>query len=632
MKHYRSIPGVVLVIFVLLLSVIRPSAAQDRPNILWITTEDMSPWLGSYGADEAVTPNLDRLAEGGIRFTRAYAASPICAPVRSGLITGVHSTSLGTMHLRMNMQLPGEIRTLPEMLREQGYFTTNNAKTDYNFSPEGRWDENGADAHWRHRPEGTPFFSVFNFMTTHEGPTNRDDERDLEGLTLRHDPGRVEPPPFLPDTPEMRRILAHHFDLVSQMDRQAGEVLQQLEEDGLADRTIVFFFSDHGDGLPRQKRWLYTSGLHIPFILHVPEQYRHLVTGLPGTVNDELVTTIDMVPTVLSLTGTPLPDHLHGRPFAGEDRRDEPEYLVFARDRADDVFDLARAVITDRYLYVRHFMPHQPYAPEADIFSDRKSSYRELRRAFDAGELDSVQAALYHPRPVEELYDLENDPHQLNNLAAYPENSNEMRLMRERLRQWMLDAHDTALLPEPELIARSEGTTAYEMARTAAYDLPRILEAAERVGNPDVPVREIEAGLTIGDAAVRYWSLVALMARDQPSGTELDLIQPLLEDPSAAVAIQAAAVLCHAGTCETAIPVLRRHLLNEARPWDALFAAAAIRDLGEKARPLEADVRKALDMHSGTAGGRFKDWLYSMFIGFAMDQTLVNLGLEVPAP
>ena len=364
----------------LLLIAAGPGAAQDRPNILWITTEDMSPALGAYGDAQARTPNLDRLAEQGILYRRAYASAPICAPARSTLITGIHASSLGTQHLRSAVELPEFIRTLPEYLRAHGYYTTNNSKTDYNFSPEGRWDESGSQAHWRNRPEGRPFFSVFNYGTTHEGRANRDAPEELAELVERHDPADAELPPYYPDTPEMRRIWAQNYDLITRMDQQVGALLQQLEADGLTEETIVFFFSDHGHGLPRYKRWLYDTGLRVPLIIRFPEAYAGLAPQRAGTSTDRLVSFLDFAPTVLSLTGVPIPATMQGHPFLGPDTAPPRDYVFTTRDRADDIYDLSRAAIDDRYIYIRNYMPHLPYVRPAFIFSDRKRSFAELWR------------------------------------------------------------------------------------------------------------------------------------------------------------------------------------------------------------------------------------------------------------
>ncbi|MCH5374871.1 MAG: sulfatase, partial [Planctomycetes bacterium] len=264
-----------------------PSSDGDRPNVLWITTEDLSPVLGCCGDEYAVTPNLDRFAQQGVRYTHAFAMASVCTPARSCLITGVYSSSLGTQHLRGEQPLASSVHCYPEFLRQAGYYCTNNVKEDYNFTtPKAAWDESSNKAHWRNRRPGQPFFAIFNLMTTHQSRI-RFSESDFAELTSRiepgqrHDPALAPLPPYYPDTPVVRRDVARLYDLVTAMDLQVQDLLDQLQEDGLADDTIVFFYSDHGTGMPRHKRWLYDSGTRVPLIIRFPKKYQHLAPGGP---------------------------------------------------------------------------------------------------------------------------------------------------------------------------------------------------------------------------------------------------------------------------------------------------------------------------------------------------------------
>ncbi len=624
MPHSR----LVWLILPLVLASCQPNAVPARPNILWISTEDMSPALGSYGDAYAVTPHLDQLAARGVRYMHAFASAPICAPARSTLITGVHATSLGTQHLRSVVDLPDGIRTLPEYLREAGYYTTNNVKTDYNFSAEGRWDANSSDAHWRNRPDGAPFFSVFNFMTTHEGPINNADEALLAGLEERHDPAEAVLPPYFPDTPEMRRIWARMYDLITVMDAQAGAVLEQLEADGLADETIVIFFSDHGHGLPRYKRWAHRTGHHIPLIVYAPPRYRHLLQATPGEAADEIVSFVDFAPTMLSLAGIAPPEHMQGQVFLGPERDAPRTHFVGARSRADDVYDVARTVIDDRYVYIRNFTPHKPYIQEALIFGDQKASYRELHRARAAGLLPDAGEAMYLPKPREELYDLQADPHELDNLALSPNHTTVLNGMRARLNAWVMETRDVGFLNEGEVMLRSAGSTPYEMAHDAAqYDLDRIREAAGRVGDAALLGEAINAGLNDADSGVRYWSAVAAQASNEPlSGAALTALARGLGDASPAVAIASAEALCtKGGDCGAARTVILDYIQDE-RPWLALQAAIALRRLGPAACAVSDEVEAIFPQYRGDAMGRYSSWMYPMFVGFALDQVRLTCG------
>ncbi|MBN1895128.1 sulfatase-like hydrolase/transferase [bacterium] len=606
------------------------SGPGGRPNILWITCEDISPALGCYGDAEAYTPNLDRLASEGVTFKRAFSSAPICAPARSCLITGMDANSLGTPHLRSEIPRSNAVPCLPELLREQGYYCTNNSKTDYNFSPEGVWDENGTNAHWRNRPSGKPFFSVFNITVTHEGNANGDSEDMFESLSRRHDPARANLPPYFPDTPEMRRIWARYYDLVSVMDERAGEILDQLETDGLAGDTVVFFFSDHGFGLPRYKRWPYDTGLHVPLIVRIPAVWRSRSLADPGTETDRLAGFADFAPTVLSLAGVTVPPSMQGLPFLGTDVKQGAGVVFGSRDRADDVYDLSRTVRDRRYRYIRNYMPHLPYIQDALIFSEEKTSFRELRRIRKQGLLPAAGEAMFAPKPIEELYDLEQDPEERINLAASPEHRGVLERFRSLLRDHILGIRDTGFLHESEMMIRSGGGSPYDMAADPArYDLPRILDAAEKTGDASIPIVDLTGALRDTDSGVRFWAVQALIARGGEMQSAAPALLETLADPSPCVRIACAEALCRIGKCEKALPVLAA-ALEDDRPWVALQAATAVRLTGEKATPILPVVKKVLAGCLGTASGRYRNWSYPMFIGFALDQVLIHCG-EDPA-
>lgn len=600
---------------------------DEKPNILWITCEDIGPALRCYGDEYAVTPNLDQFAKEGILYRNAFATAPICAPARSCLITGMYATSLGTQHLRSEIPIPDFIKCLPQYLREHGYYCTNNHKTDYNFNPEGVWDENSTEAHWRHRRADQPFFSVFNFGTTHEGKANSLDENIFAGLKVRHDPNQAQLPPYFPDTPEMRRIWARYYDLITVLDGQVGQILQQLDEDGLTESTIIFFFSDHGFGLPRYKRWAHNTGLHVPLIIRIPKKFQYLAKNRPGETNHDLVSFVDFAPTVLSLTSSPIPEHMEGFPFLGHTIAPPRGFVIGARSRADDVYDVCRTVRDKQFIYIRNYMPHLPYIQRALIFSDRKASYKELRRARNEGCLPEAGEALWNPKPVEELYDLQNDPYELNNLTNSSAYQNTLKLMRSRLHHWIQNTRDTGFLHEAEMMIRSENSTPFEMARdTRQYNLSRILDAAELVGNSSIDLTKIIEKLQNVDSGARFWATIALIARGKEAEIAIPALMKALKDDSPSVQIAASEALCHLNHCKTALPILAANLEDAGRPWVVLQAARSIQCIGKKAIPLIALIRKVLKKNSGDVWGRYKNWSYPMFIGFALDQALLNCG------
>ncbi|MDX1638671.1 MAG: sulfatase-like hydrolase/transferase [Balneolaceae bacterium] len=605
---------------------------------MWISAEDIGPALGAYGDQFANTPNLDRLAEQGILYRNAYVPAPICAPARSSIITGIHATTLGTQHLRSEIPIPEEIQTLPEYLKNAGYFTTNNSKTDYNFDPTGRWDENGGEAHWRNRPNDTPFFSVFNYGISHEGQANKSNpETDslLANFEQRQDPQELTLPPYLPETPEMRRIWARYYDLITLLDNKVGDLLGQLEADGLMEDTIIVFWSDHGYGLPRYKRWPYRSGLHVPLIVRVPEKFRHLVEFDPGTETDRLVNLVDLAPTMLSLAGAEIPETMQGRAFLGDFKTEPRDHMVATRSRADDIYEVSRTVIDERYLYVRNYLPHQPWTQDAIIFGEGKASYRELLRVRREGELPEAAREMFEPKPTEELYDLQEDPWELNNLAGSEEHRDKLKQMRVRLEDWIMETRDTGFLAEAEMMIRSEGSTPYEMAQDPArYRLADIKAMAEKVGDPDVPERQFLGGLGAEDSGVRYWSVMGLLARadlgKEVSGQGVASLQSALRDDSPAVRIRAAEALCLLEECsDQALSVLSENLLDHDRPTVSLQAAISIRRIGDRAKPIVPALQQVQEKYTGDKGpGRgYSSWSYPMFIGFAVDQALENCGI-----
>jgi len=600
------------------------------PNILWITCEDMSPALACYGDPYASTPNLDQLAEEGVLFTRAYATAPICSPARSTLISGVYATTLGTQHLRSDISMPSDFKILPQYLNEAGYFCSNNSKTDYNFSFEGRWDDQGNQAHWRNREPDQPFFSVFNHMITHEGPTNSLSEEDVATLKQRHDPDQASLPPYFPDTPQMRKIWAHQYDLISVLDQQVGELLEQLKEDGLYENTIILFFSDHGFGMPRYKRWLYHTGLHVPLIVRVPEAYKQLFDKNAGSKEDRLVSFVDFAPTVLNLVGAEIPEHMAGKAFMGPGTEKEKEYIFGARSRADDLYEVSRCVLDDRFIYIRHFMPHQPYVSDAIIYSDMKAGYAELLRLRAAGELNPEAELFWQSKEYEELYDLQNDPHELNNLAADPEYASLVEEMQGILYQWMVEQRDVGLLNESDMMIRAGATSPYEMGASEAFPVEDVLKAANLCGNPEATVDEAVLLFDHADPAVRFWAVLSLYSAGDLDQVALIRLKELLKDPSLTVAVAAAELICQMGLYEEGLAVLARALQEADHPTLVLQASISLRNLKEEAAPLIPLINEVFPAYRGEVWGRYKDWIYPMFIGFALDQVYLNCGLEIP--
>ncbi len=609
MNHHHLLQSRFLPVFLSLLAAMSSSApatafaedqpAKSRPNILWITCEDISPLLGCYGDKYAITPHLDRLAQQSVRYDRAFASASVCTPARSCLITGVHASSLGTQHLRGPASPPKEIRCFTEYLRKAGYYCTNNVKEDYNFAtPPGAWDESSRQAHWRGRKPGQPFFSVFNLTTTHQGQIRYSAEQFARinkelPPQKRHDPARVPLPPYYPDTPVVRRNMAQLYTQITKMDRQVGDLLGQLQQDGLAEETIVFFYSDHGTGLPRHKRWLHDSGTQVPLIVRFPEKYRHFAPARPGETVDRIVSFVDFAPTVLSLVELEIPAYMQGRAFLGRQTGRPRQYVFAIRDRVDEVYEFSRGVRDDRYHYIRNYMPHRPVMQHSD-YSERTPIRQELRRLAAEGKLDGLPGRLTgRTKPPEELFDTRSDPHEIHNLAGSAEHEEILGRMRGELRRWMIETRDTGLLPEAEMHFRAAGKPPYDMARQAdVFPVERILDAAELVGRGPAELPKLTALLTDPDAAVRFWAatgLTVLGAEAQPAAKDLTL---KLADTSATVRFAAAEALCRLGREQEALPVLAAGLQNTDQRI-RLHAATVLVALGEKARPAVPQMKQA---------------------------------------
>jgi len=437
---------------------------KDRPNILWISTEHMSPNLGCYGDSYAVTPNIDKFAGEGVLYSNAYTHGPVCAPTRSGIITGVYPTSIGAQHMRCRAVPPNQVKCFTEYLRAAGYYCTNNAKTDYQFeAPLTAWDENGRSAHWRGRGKGQKFFAVFNLHITGESRTRDLSERYQGKLAAelgageRHDPAKAPLPPYYPDTEVVRRDIAQHYDNITLMDKEVGKILAELEADGLAEETIVWFWSDHGRGMPRAQRWVYDSGIGFPLIVRVPEKWRRTAWGrnpaarAAGSKSDELVGSIDFAPTMLSLAGLEVPGYMAGRAFMGKHTGKERDYIYAARDRMDEAIDVIRAVRDKRYKYIRNYMPHITYGQNI-AYMDMMPTMQQMRQLNAEGKLEGAQKQYFREtKAVEELYDTAEDPHEINNLAEDPQYREVLERMRKVHQQWAKETKDTGLIPEPEL-------------------------------------------------------------------------------------------------------------------------------------------------------------------------------------
>jgi len=525
---------------------------RELPNVLWITSEDTSPYLGCYGDSFAKTPNLDRLAEQGFLYSHAYANSPISGPARNTIITGVYASSNGNQHMRSRYPISGKVKTYPEFLRERGYYCTNNSKTDYQTDAVDltkMWDECSVTAHYKNRAKDQPFFAVFNITVTHESSIHT----SVPEEKLRHNPKEVSLPPYHPDTPELRHDWAQYYDKIEELDIRVGELLQELENAGLADNTLVFYYGDHGGILARSKYYLYETGTRVPFIIRIPYKYKHLYPSKkPGSKVGRLISFVDLAPTLLSIVGIAVPDYLQGNAFLGEQKTKDPEYVFMFRDRSDEQYDMFRSVRSKKYRYICNYMPYRNYGHHMKYLFLALSA-TSWKEQFSQGRCNNVQSIFWNKKAAEELYDTENDPWEINNLAGDISYRRILERMRKANITFMTRILDTGFIPEADLIDLLDGVPAYDYMRTRRLNLSEIIQAAEVAirNNPD-NLYKLQGYLKSSESAVRYWGATGILILGNNAISVIDDLKAALTDKSANVVTIAAEALYNLGEKELA--------------------------------------------------------------------------------
>lgn len=552
--------------------------AGDRPNILWITSEDNDvQWLGCYGNEQAQTPNLDKLATQSARFTHFYSNAPVCAVARSTILNGVYAPSQGTQHMRSRHAIPSHIKPYVSYLREAGYYCTNASKTDYNFEGNDRalWDDCSAKAHYKNRPEGKPFFAIFNLNDSHESSLfdNKIEANRKSGLIPqqpRIDPAEVIVPPYLPDLPEIRSDIAIYHDNITMLDRKIGKILSDLTDAGLAENTLIFYYSDHGGILPRGKRYLTNTGVNVPLIVHIPARWKALSPFDGGSVVTETTAFVDLAPTVLSLIGQEKPDYMQGRAFLGESRVDPPaqnEAFLFA-DRFDDLYGMRRGLTDGRWKYIRRFTPQFAAAPYS-YYQFGQAGWQGWQAAWKAGSLPENFSQIWEMNQVvEELYDTESDRWEIKNLANDPTHQKQLLAMRERLAARMVSILDTGLIPEPMFAELSPDKPIATYAKEHASNWPKLVDLALKASARDaanLPV--FIAKLSSEHALERYWASQGCLILGKQAGSAKDGLTILLEDPFTANRTSAAYALILLGETEAAYATLLKDLSESQNPY-----------------------------------------------------------------
>ncbi|MDF1862377.1 MAG: sulfatase-like hydrolase/transferase [Verrucomicrobiales bacterium] len=572
--------------------------AADRPNVVWIVSEDNSKHYLKLFDDAGVeTPNIAALAEDGVTFTRAFSNSPVCSVARTTLATGCYAPRIGTQfHRRSKLaNLSQGLRLFPSYLREIGYYTTNNSKKDYNcVESEGTWDESSKTASWRDRPDKeAPFFHMESHGQSHESSLHFTEDSYRTQKT-KNDPEKVQLPPYFPDTPLFRYTYARYLDNIQTIDEIVGNTVAKLEEDGVLEDTFIFYFGDHGGVLPRGKGYIYESGLHVPLVIRIPENFRELVNLEPGASNSGFVSFIDFGPTVLNLAGVDVPTAMDGEPFLGKNvtlaelaKRDST--FGYA-DRFDEKYEMIRTLRIGDWKYIRSFQPYYPDGLQNN-YRYKMLAYREWRDLYNEGKLGSDQRHFFEPKPAEMLFDLSTDPHEVNDLSADPSNQARLLEMRGKLSEKMRSLPDLSLFPENVLYDEAmDAPVAFGEKNRGK--ISTLLDTADLMLHPisdsEAPLR---SALRSADPMIRAWALTSCAALGESASELMETAKPLLHDEDPIVRVRAAEFLGLNGAVDPRGTLIE--VVNESDhpvvQLIALNAVALFHDHSGTSYPFEAD-------------------------------------------
>jgi arylsulfatase A-like enzyme len=513
----------------------------------------------------------------------------------------MYPPSLGTENMRSTYPSPDFVKFYPQYLKEAGYYVSNNVKKDYNTDDqESVWDESSNKATYKNRKPGQPFFAIFNTTISHESSIHK----FIPNEQLRHKPEQVTLPPYHPDTPKMRHDWAQYYDKVEDMDTYVGKVLDELEKSGEAENTIVFYYSDHGGILGRSKRFMYESGLHIPMVIRFPKKYANLAPGGAGSTTDRIVTFLDFAPTLLSLAGVPIPEYMQGKAFLGEQKTPERDYAHAFRGRMDERIDLVRSVRDKQYRYIRNYMPHKIYGQYLEYLW-KAPSMGSWEAAYKAGTLNDVQKKFWETKPVEELFDVNADPHNVNNLAGDPKYTAVLKRMREANHDYLIEIKDVGFIPEGRVEAIAGTTPLFDYARSEKYDVKKVIETAEMasLGNPN-NLKKLTKLLTNSDPVIRYWAATGCTILGSKAAGAKSRLLPMLSDSEITVRIAAAEAVAKMGEKEKAVDTL----IDALKKGNQMARVQALNILDQ----LGDDARKAYPAVKAVIVGEIADGSYDI--------------------
>ena len=574
-------------LLLILFSLCTATLHAEKPNILWICVEDASAHIGPYGETAIQTPNLDKLAAEGILFEKAFVSAPVCSTSRSAMVSGMYQTTSGYLHHRSqrfkgkggankgyfpSYKVPDELKLVPQLFKENGYYISNAVKTDYNFEAGKLYDSTKG---WSGRAKGQPFFAQIQL----HGGKNRKSQNGV-------DKSKIKLPPYYPNTEIMKEDWADYLGSWIKVDSEVQEIIAGLKKSGELENTYIFFWTDHGVSHIRGKQFLYDEGIHVPLIVRFPGGSKK------ATVRKDMVNHIDIPVTSLDLAGIEVPAYMQGKSIFSKNYK-EQEYIYTARDRCDETVDILRSVRTQKFKYIRNFLPHCSHMQRSQ-YKESKKIVQEAKRLFAEGKLNSLQARPFQPtRPVEELYDLENDPFETKNLAENPEHQETLLHLRNKLKSWMVETKDMGLIPESILedMGRKFGTKYGILKAVDNKDLVKgliaIIEAGER-GD----ISKIKEGLKSSIPAIRYWAVKAIGNKKLANLKES--VKEMLKDKDASVRISAAESFAQFGEVKEASELLAKEITNP-NLLAGMYAIRALEAVGESAKEFsQVEIRKAL--------------------------------------
>ena len=540
--------------YLLLIIAIFISSCNDelnlKPNILWLVSEDNSlHYMNLYTEGGAEMPNISSLASTGVVFENAFSNAPVCSVARSTIITGVYAPRIGTQyHRRMSLvKLPNDVKPLPVYLKEAGYYTTNNSKEDYNFIKDGAiWDESSGKASYKNRKKEQPFFHVQNFHNTHEGQLHFDKEH-LENALKTNNLDSIKPFPYHPDTPTFRYTQSLYHSHHKDVDNEIGKFLKKLENEGLLENTIIFYYADHGGVLPRSKGYIFESGLNVPLVVRIPEKFKKLSPFKAGTRTSSFVEFVDLVPTVLSLAGIEIPKSVDGKPFLGKKIKRfelENQNTTFGyADRFDEKYDLVRSIRVGKYKYIRNY---QPFNIDGlyNFYRYKMLAYIEWYNLFIDGKLNEVQSQFFRPRKPEGLYNINEDPHETNNLVNDVSYNETLLDLRSKLKDHLISINDLSFLPEPHLLENGLNDIVGYSEKNKDL-IKKLIEISDlQLYDYNEVSSQIKDALTDNNPWVRYWGLIVCSTFGNQALENKDKISFIFEnDPENLVRMRAAEFL-----------------------------------------------------------------------------------------